>query len=546
MVDRINRKDFLIASFICLVSIIIVVIGNGQYGISWDEADPNFPTIIKQANWIKSVLTHSESYKYLFSDQGIYDYWFTKSDHPSLSRSIAAVSYLLFKDSMGEIRSIRIPSAIYFSLIASLLYLWGTKVWGRVAGWAAVLSFFMMPRLFGHGHLAGLDIAITFWWVAVAMAFSWREFTWRWSIVIAVLYVGALATKLHSLFLPFPLLIYIFIPPTIFSKGSNNNIPPTPLVKGGKMWWKPFLLMGIIGSIGYLILQPWLWHHTFSRLFVRFFHYSDKATSNPIPLWYWGHIYSNDTPWHYPIVMVMITVPAAILVCFLWYTIRTLKNPKKEHKAVFVLLNFITPLLIITLPLAQGYDGIRLFLPAFPFIALLAGAGFADICRVIPNIIWKKRNTFHKQMVFRIVLFALVFLPIAWNLFSISPFHLAYYNELIGGIPGAKKTGMETVYWCETLTPEFLEEINQRLFPGSRVKTLAMPLEPLLYYQKLGLLRKDITIGGKPPYDFHILQARQGMFGKQGWYFYNKKPISEVSIYSVPLIQLHGRRIADR
>ena len=131
MVDKIIREDFLIASLICLVSIIIVVIGNGEYGISWDEANPNFPTIIKQANWIKSVITHAEPYKYLFSDQGIYNYWYTKSDHPSLSRTIAAISYLAFKNMLGEIRSIRIPSALYFSLIAALLYLWGNKSMGK-------------------------------------------------------------------------------------------------------------------------------------------------------------------------------------------------------------------------------------------------------------------------------------------------------------------------------------------------------------------------------------------------------------------------------
>ena len=304
--------------------------------------------------------------------------------------------------------------------------------------------------------------------------------------------------------------------------------------------------MGTIGPIGYLILQPWLWLHTFTRLYERFFDYSVKTTNNPIPLWYWGNLYANDTPWHYPVVMVLITVPAAILVCFLWYLVKTLKNPKKEHKAFFIFLNFITPLLVITLPLAQGYDGIRLFMPAFPFIALLAGAGFADICRVIPGILWKNKNTFQKQLAFKIILFIMVFIPIAWNLFSISPYHLAYYNELIGGIPGAKKAGMETVYWCETITPEFLEEINHELFPGSRIKTLAMPEEPLLYYQKLGMLRNDVTVGGKPPYDFHILQARQGMFHSIEWKFYREDPITQNSVYGVPLIQLHGALMAGR
>lgn len=519
--NQFTKKDYLFCLLLVLSSFILVTIGTGKFGISWDEANPNFPTIKKQAEWISDFITHSEPWGYLLSDEGVYDYWYTKSDHPSLSRTIAAISYSIFGDLIGEVRALRIPSAIYFSLMGAILYLWGTWAWGRVAGAGAAFSLYCLPRMFGHAHMAGLDIAITFWWVVVAFAFIYREKTWKWSLVIALLYIGALSTKLHSVFLPFPLLAY-----ALWQRKPG--------------WWRPFLLMGTLGFLGYIILQPWLWHHTLYRIGDRFFHYSVKATSNPIRLYYFETLFSNDTPWHYPIMMVLLTVPAAILLCFLFGMVKSIWKWKVNSIAIYGLLNFLTPLSLVVLPLAQAYDGTRLFLPAFPFVALLAGFGLYSFLEWIKE----KSPTFQKPLHEKILVLLVchfIFLPPFFAMKSMTPFQLSYYNEFIGGVKGGMERGMESTYWCEAIVPEFIETLNQTLTPGCKLKTLAMPVEPLIYYQELGLLRKDITIGGELPYDFHLLQARQGMFGQVEWHFYNKPPIAQVHYNGTPLIQLHGR-----
>ncbi len=43
---------------------------------------------------------------------------------------------------------------------------------------------------------------------------------------------------------------------------------------------------------------------------------------------------------------------------------------------LFAAINFAAILLLAALPWSPKYDGVRLFLPLFPFVALLAGAGF--------------------------------------------------------------------------------------------------------------------------------------------------------------------------
>jgi hypothetical protein len=124
----------------------------------------------------------------------------------------------------------------------------------------------------------------------------------------------------------------------------------------------------------------------------------------------------------------------------------------------------------------------------------------------------------------------------------VRPFYLAYYNELAGGVPGAYRLGMETTYWCDALTRDFLEEMNESIPPGSTLRPLSLPFEAIEYYQKRGWLREDINYTAAPPYDFHLLQCRQGMFTRTEWYFYrNQRPLAVVEIDGVPLIALYGK-----
>jgi hypothetical protein len=70
----------------------------------------------------------------------------------------------------------------------------------------------------------------------------------------------------------------------------------------------------LLAPVFYIGLQPWLWHETASRIVSRFFHYAEKT---PIPLYYLGTVYGESNPWHYPFVMVLFTIPVAILVFLL-------------------------------------------------------------------------------------------------------------------------------------------------------------------------------------------------------------------------------------
>lgn len=522
-----NINDGWIAATLGLATFLLVFLELGLPGVTWDEAHPNFPAAKNQAAWFQSLL----SLDHPFAKETIDKYWETTSDHPSLPRTIAAFSFLLFDPFFDEITALRIPSAVSFSLLVGTIFLFLRLFLPRMGALAGAGALVMMPRIFGHAHLFSLDIPIMCWWFwAAIMGYLVLEKEWKpwW---FGLMYAIAFTTKLHAVFLPFPLLAW-----GMLQCGGDKQ-------KWKRLGWA--VAWGVILTpIIYILLQPWLWHDTWLRIAERFFDYAEKSTARPIRLFYLGELYTNNTPWHYPLVMLALTWP----VCILGFILMGLGNLlwKKNEPAtfpqwaqwqggvhVFLLLLFLTPLMLVLLPLAQGYDGCRLFLPCFPFAACIAGFGYSSIHRYLSQ----KAS----PILLHAGLILLLVVPSLMAYAKIRPFYLAYYNELAGGVAGAHEMGMETTYWCDALTRDLLEEINATVQPGQTMRPLSMAYGVIDYYKERGWLRPDIDHLADPPYDFHLLQSRQGMFTQVEWFLHKqRKPLAANYIGKVPLFALYG------
>ena len=87
--------------------------------------------------------------------------------------------------------------------------------------------------------------------------------------------------------------------------------------------------------------------------------------------------------------------------------------------------------------------------------------------------------------------------PAAWQLVTIHPYELSYYNELIGGSRGATRAGFELSYWYDAFNEQTITEINERLPHGATVdflSTMTCP-ETFTELQELGHLRSDLILG---------------------------------------------------
>ena len=152
--------------------------------------------------------------------------------------------------------------------------------------------------------------------------------------------------------------------------------------------------------------------------------------------------------WHYPFVLTIATLPTIILAAIGWYALA----PRKKTIDWFLIAGALIPLAAIALFSPCKNDGVRLFLPAFPFIAMLASLGIYE---------YFKRYTHARLVAFTILLCLCI-------VFAIGTYHRyqeCYYNETVAvsHTEAAFETEYETCAYQE-LVPWLNEHPHSRLY----------------------------------------------------------------------------------
>ena len=377
-----------------------------------------------------------------------------------------------------------------------------------------------MPRVFGHAHIAATDTAMMAFWLFAVVAFYKGLEDKRWSYGFAVLLGLAFSVKFTGVLIPLALILYM-------------------ILAREKRAWRNVAVAAVISPVVLIVLNPAWWIDPFSGVFT---YYIQTALSRdqfvPTPAYYLGELYPIHAPWHYSLVMTAVTVPVTVLLFVLLGAVLGIKQ-RADKWVLLVLSQLIFYYLILVLPLSPDYDGVRLFLPVFPFLACLAGLGYRGLRD------WVFRNMDRWPVLIkwgkaRIValLFLIAFTWPAIQLAKFHPFYLEYYNGLTGGVAGANRAGFETTYWFDTVVPSVRDEINQ-FPPNSRVGVLPPVVDYLRYMQDHGLLRQDL-IFTRTDMDYIILLPRQSKFQDFIWdMYYRQEPMFKLSLDEVPLLLIY-------
>jgi hypothetical protein len=88
------------------------------------------------------------------------------------------------------------------------------------------------------------------------------------------------------------------------------------------------------------------------------------------------------------------------------------------------------------------YDGERLFLPAFPFVAITSAVAVTTLARTI-------KQPWAARALLPIVCAALVIYLADQNR-RYYPYPDSYFSESIGGVAGAERLGFDVQYWCNS------------------------------------------------------------------------------------------------
>ncbi len=357
----------------------------------------------------------------------------------------------------------RTAPATAFAALVVLVGVFSSRWYGCWGGAAAALAVVLMPRLFGHAHLAALETMVNLTCTApiLYLAEKWpasaaviaaadrrpaRPGKWNHPLVTAaiggVLFGLALLTKVQALLLPVPVAVWALL------HLRRRAVP----------------MLALWGFTG-LALFFAVWPHLWSAPIEHFRQYLGRATDRAaIQVWYFGEdLADRNVPWHYPWVMFLATVPLGLHglgVCGLWGAER---RPRISPREWLVLACGLFPMVVFSLPGVPVYDGERLFSFVFPLWAVFIGRG-AENARQWLSTRWSRGVVATALGVF--------FAGQAYGVVVMAPCWLSYYNLAVGGLPGAAKLGLEVSYWGDGVTRTLLDEVAEQVPAGESVAGL--------------------------------------------------------------------------
>jgi 4-amino-4-deoxy-L-arabinose transferase-like glycosyltransferase len=498
-----------------------------DYGVTWDEPS-YFRAGRSYLEWLSSP-----------SLSTINQYWEINREHPPLTKVLGAITNAIFKKHLGwfdEYVGYRI-SLLAFIIPMTLTFFSFARAYLGV-GTALFVSLALMfhPHLFFHSHIGAMDYAITAMWFVTAYSLWRSEVSWKWTFLASGALGLSLLTKINSLAL-YTLVVMVLLTPLMRDYGLRGREivagQPTPVRQ--VLLRAPILI--VVPILIFYACWPLLWQDPRYQTWFYIRYFASRDLSDLIPTYYLGARYLTPPPWHLPPVLTLLTTPTLIVLLFL---IGLFSKVFPIKARVFIFANLIVTLGIISLSPSK-HDGIRLFLPAIPFLYLIAGAGLVTTYEYL-----RGRSQFWKQARISLISSALVVvllvLTILQSVVRYHPYQTAYFNEMVGGDRGAVAHGLEFEYWCGSYIGalKWLDQHSE--------STFWVPVCPHLfnYYYSAGLMTHRLKIGERANSQYLVLISRFGYFDSTLWnYFENETPHFSVQAYEENVLNIYALHLGS-
>jgi 4-amino-4-deoxy-L-arabinose transferase-like glycosyltransferase len=348
----------------------------------------------------------------------------------------------------------RSGSATAFALTILLVGVCVSRWYGWLGGLIASIALAIVPRLYGHAHLAALETVTNLATTAtvLSIAAAWpgsHPPSHRTALWTGVIFGLALLTKIQAILIPLPLVLW-----------------------AGWCWrWggvRPVVIWGATGLAVFIAGWPWLWFDP-AHFLGYFIHSGHRAE---LSVWWLGAQATDRTVSRlYALTYFLATTPIKLLFvgslgcCPRLGTVKgeqSLLPPAWGPREVWILGAAAAPLVVFSLPGVPVYDGERLFLPVFPLWLVIVGRG----CQLL---YWRVQTLWPQGARLKQLLMLSLALIHLWPIWKLAPCQLTYYASSIGGLPTAETMGLELDYWGSSLTRSLLQDVVQHVPEGSVV-----------------------------------------------------------------------------
>lgn len=408
-------------------------------------------------------------------------------------------------------QAMRLPSHILWGLLVGAVYLFGARWRGRLLGLAAAALVFLMPRTFFHAQLACFDapVAALIFLVTWAYLRAQQSGRRRWAVTAGVLFGLGLLTKHNTYFLPPVLLghaLWLRRGVLAEARAATGRARIAGLARYVLQPWA--VAMAILGPALLLVGWPHLWPSP-ARRFAEYVAFHLHHVHYNIE--YLGRNYNLPPyPWHYVPVMTLFTVPVTTL-GLAALGLRSLSRRPGDAApdgsasedpcatGLLVVLGLLWPMLVIMRPGTPIFGAEKHWMPAMPFLALLAGAGLCwALAQARAGLDGALRPTQAMARGLSAAVLVLVLLPPLCETRRSHPYGLSHYNVLAGGPTGAATRGMNRQFWgyaARGVWP-FLNSRPPLPSGGARAVYFHDASLQLPVAQREGLLRRDVYDAG--------------------------------------------------
>ena len=499
-------------AFLCSVLLILTI---RDSGVTWDETG-NFEGARSYFTWLLAPSIHT-----------IETYWKIESEHPPLQKIIGGLTWHLFHNKLNWLEGLsayRLSLVFYLFPLIYGLFRFSTRLYNIPIAAIVTISFFFMPRIFYHAHLGVFDFPVLSCMFLAAYGY-WKSRTEKLWIFAAAVFLGlGFLTKISVFFIYLPITFLFFLDNRyciygiIRLKFSNSIIP---LLKSVRSHW-PII---VIPPLMFVIFWPWLWDAPLLKIWEYFQFHKGHFGLRTLFL---GEYY-NIAPWYYPFVMTFVTTPVPVILTGIIGLGALFFHPEKKTH-LYLVCCFLLPIFIVASPGVPKYDGVRLFLPSFPFLCMLSGTGIWWLCRILkaPKL----------QKVFLAAYSSLFLILLAPDLVSLHPHEIVYYNGFVTKDPKELAGRFELDYWGGGLK-EAIPWIVE-----NKDKSYCVPLGDHLvdYYRETGIIPDDISIGFYcNKRDYLVLLVRQGQMDEDLFYFFTQKtPVYTAEVNGLPLVNIYS------
>lgn len=480
-----SRSSWLITLALFFGSLALLYATSAELGYARDEGF-YFVAARRYEAWFELVASKRAV---AFDRTAVDAAWVANHEHPSLMKSLFALSHSLLHTKTGLISepgtSFRFPAMVLSAAMVALVFRWVHGRYGWGAGLVAALSLLFMPRVFYHAHLACFDVPISFWFLAVFFGYarSLERPGLGWPIATGVLYGFALATKHNAWFLPVALIVHALLLMAL-RRSSGERVGLVAKRAGTALG-----AMALLGPLVFLVSWPWLWFDTKRR----FLEYADFHLNHVYyNMEFLGQTYFEPpfprlyAPTMFVATVSLVTILAALLAVLLgvrtWLATLnqrlrrgwlgdvalTLSDRRASEELLLWLLGVgisFGPWIFNTTPI---FGGTKHWMPAYPFVAMLAGAGFQRVARLLALSVRRLRLPVRARSFTHVVLLA-CFLAAPLRLaYAGHPWGLSLYTPIAGGAQGAASLGLNRTFWGYT-SQSVMDDVAQASPTGAKI-----------------------------------------------------------------------------